>query len=210
MRTVSLLLLIVVASRSAGGCVQTAMLPADRVEKGDTRASFGVGVPGALFVPRLSAQVTRGLGGGDLTANLGVVPSSEQAIVGGGLAARSYLAVDMSIEAQLQGAVFSDRTAGLALVGLQTMPSGDGGWYVGAQTGVVRGPSPDVLVDGLGEERTWTAPVVGGTVGYGPFELGSSTRMQVELKANVPVWGDDGEAPPGATGLSIGVFGLFE
>lgn len=211
MRTAFLLPLLVAVSVLAGGCVQTAMLPADTMEDGETRASLSVGAPGALFVPRFNAQVTRGLGGGDLTANLSAVPVSERAIVGGGLAARSYLSGDLSVEAQLQGTSFSGRVAGLALLGLQTIPSHGGGWYIGVQTGGVRGPSPDVLFDdGRGEERIWTAPVVGGTVGYGPVDLGPSTRMQIELKANVPIWGDEGEAPPATTGLSVGVFGLFE
>jgi hypothetical protein len=207
-----LLSLLAAVAFLTGGCVQTAMLPADRLEDGETRASFGVDEPGALFIPRLNAQVTHGVGGADLTANVSVLPLSERAIVGGGLAARSYLAYDLSVEGQLQVTSFSGRTVGLALLGLQTIPPSEGGWYVGAQTGVVRGPSPDVLVWGSSsaERRTWTAPVVGGTVGYGPIGLGPSARMQIELKANMPVWGDEGEAPPATTGLSVGVFGLFE
>ena len=211
-RVASLLLLTVVVCLT-GGCVQTAMLPADRLEDGETRASFGVDDPGALFIPRLNAQVTQGLGGGDLTANVSVLPLSNQAVVGGGLAARSYLASDLSVEGQLQITAFSGRAAGLALLGLQTIPPSEGGWYVGGQTGVVSGPSPDVLFPGGASAetaRTWTAPVVGGTVGYGPIGLGPSARVQIELKANVPVWGDEGEAPPATTGLSIGVFGLVE
>lgn len=206
------LLLLTVLGLLTGGCVQTAMLPADRLEEGDTRASFGIDEPGALVIPRLNAQVTQGLGDGDLTANVSVLPLSDHPMVGGGLAARSYLAHDLSVEGQLQITSFSGRPAGLALLGLQTIPPDEGGWYVGGQTGVVRGPSLDVLVWGAsGEEgRTWTAPVVGGTVGYGPIGVGPSTRLQIELKANMPVWGDEGEAPPATTGLSIGIFGLLE
>ena len=189
------------------------MLPADRLEDGETRGALGLEAPGALFHPRINAQVTHGVGGGDLTANVSAVPLPNQPIVGGGVAARSYLTRALSAEVQAQATVFSGQPAGLVLLGLQTIPPDEGGWYVGGQTGVVSGPSPDVLSWGgapAEERRTWTAPVVGGTVGYGPIDLGSSTRMQVELKANMPVWGDEGEAPPASTGLSVGVFGLFD
>jgi hypothetical protein len=187
------------------------MLPADRLEDGETRGSLGLEAPGALFYPRVNAQVTHGVGGADLTANVSAVPVSEHPIVGGGLAARSYLTRDLSLEAQLQATSLSGRTAGLVLLGLQTIPPDEGGWYAGGQTGVVSGPSPDVVVwDGSSERRTWTAPVVGGTVGYGPVRIAPSARMQLELKLNVPAWGDEGEAPPASTGVSVGVFGLFE
>jgi len=187
------------------------MLPAEKLETGETRASLSAGMPGALLYPRVGAQVTWGFGGGDVTANVNATPLPKQAVVGGGLAVRSYLTDDLSLEVQFQGASFAGQAAGLALLGLQTIPSGEGGWYFGLQGGAVRGPSGDVLVGGRrGETRIWRAPVVGGTVGYGPIDLGPSTRMQVELKANMPVWGDEGEAPPATTGLSVGIFGLFE
>jgi hypothetical protein len=206
-------LLLTVVVLLTGGCIQTAMLPADRVEDGETRGSLGLEAPGALFCPRINAQVTHGVGGADLTANVSAVPFPDQAIVGGGLAARSYLAYDLSVEGQLQITSFSGRSAGLVLVGLQTIPPDEGGWYAGGQTGVVSGPSPDVLFPGGASaetERTWTAPVVGGTVGYGPVRIAPSARMQLELKLNVPAWDDEGEAPPASTGLSVGGFGLFE
>lgn len=205
------LLLLTVVVCLTGGCVQTAMLPADRLEDGETRGSLGLEAPGALFYPRINAQVTHGVGGADLTANVSAVPLSDQTILGGGVAARSYLTRDLSLEAQLQATSLSGRTAGLVLLGLQTIPPDEGGWYAGGQTGVVSGPSPDVVVwDGSSERRTWTAPVVGGTVGYGPVRIAPSARMQLELKLNVPAWDDEGEAPPASTGLSVGVFGLFE
>ena len=206
-------LLLTVVVCLTGGCVQTAMLPADRLEDGETRAALGVDVPAAFILPRANVQVTQGFGGGDVTANLGAVPVSGQPIVGGGLAARSYLPRDLSVEAQVQATSFSGEVAGLVLVGLQTIPPDEGGWYVGGQTGIVSGPGPHVLsMNGASGDagRAWTAPVVGGTVGYGPTRIDASTRMQIELKANVPVWGDEGEAPPVSTGLSVGIFGLFE
>lgn len=208
----SLLSLLAAVAFLTGGCVQTAMLPADRLEDGETRGSLGIDAPGALFYPRVNAQVTHGVGGADLTANVSAVPLSDQSIVGGGVAARSYLTRDVSAEVQAQGTVLSGQPAGLVLLGLQTIPPDEGGWYAGGQAGVVRGPSPDVLVwDGSSaERRTWTAPVVGGTVGYGPVRIAPSARMQLELKLNVPAWDDEGEAPPASTGLSVGVFGLFE
>lgn len=213
MRTSTLLSLTVGIFLLTGGCVQTAMLPADTLEDGETRASFSLGEPGALLYPRLSAQVTTGVGGGDLTANLSTVPLPDAPIFGGGLAVRSYLTSGISVEAQLQATSFSDRAAGLLLLGLQTIPSGEGGWYYGTQAGVVRGPSPDVLFGGgylTRGTRTWTAPTVGATGGYGPIHVGSSTQLQIELKANMPIWGDEGEPPPATSGLSIGIFGLFE
>jgi hypothetical protein len=207
-----LLSLLAAVAFLTGGCVQTAMLPADRLEDGETRGSLGLEAPGALFYPRINAQVTHGVGGADLTANVSAVPLSDQTILGGGVAARSYLTRDLGVEVQAQGTALSGQPAGLVLMGLQTIPPDEGGWYAGGQTGVVSGPSPDVLVWGGSSAetaRTWTAPVVGGTVGYGPIGLGPSARMQIELKANMPVWGDEGEAPPATTGLSVGVFGLF-
>ena len=211
MRSLYLLPALLAFALGTTGCVQTAMLPAETLEDGETQASISVDEPGALFIPRLNAQVTRGFGGGDLTANLSATPLSDQAIVGGGLALRSYLTDGVSFEAQLQGTSFSGSIAGLALLGVQTIPPSDGGWYVGGQMGVVEGPNLDVLFENKsGEERTWFTPVVGGTFGYGPINLSSSTTMQLELKANVPISEDEGDAPPVATGLSIGVFGLFE
>lgn len=213
MRLSILLPLLIVFAGSLGGCVQTAMLPADTLEEGETRGAVSVAEPGALFLPRLTAQVTRGFGDGDLTANVSAVPVPEQPIVGGGLAARSYLAPDLSVEGQLQGTIFAGQPVGLALFGVQTIPSDDGGWYGGGQAGVVSGPSLDVLFgEGFQEEkeRTWTGPVLGGTVGYGPIDVGSSTRLQIEGKANLPIWGDRGEPPLVNSGVSIGVFGLFQ
>jgi len=186
------------------------MLPAEKVDSGETVGSLSIGEPGALILPRVGLQVTQGFGSGDLTANLNAVPCPGEILLGGGLAVRSYLTPGLSAEVQLQGTSFSKRAAGLALFGLQTIPSDGGGWYVGGQTGVVNGPSPDVLFNGglpAGETHTWTAPVVGGTVGYGSIELGSSTgsrpRMQIELKANAPIWGDNGEAPQRPPGYRL-------
>lgn len=202
-----------------GGCVQTAMLPANEVEEGETYASVSVGEPGALFIPRLNVQITQGVGGGDVTAILSTTPTPEQPIFGGGVAARSYLKDDLALEGQLQATLFptsspSQRaTAGLALVGVQTIPSEPGSLYGGGQVGIVSGPSPDVAFgvgEPAGESRTWTAPVFGGTLGCGPIYWGEATHLQIELTANLPAWGDEGDPPIPATGVSIGVFGLLD
>ena len=135
------------------------------------------------------------------------------------MVARSYLNDGLSLEGQLQATFFpvasSSRraTAGLVLAGLQTLPSEPGSLYGGGHVGIVRGPSPDAVYEGGGSvdtPRTWTAPVIGGTLGYGPFDSGESTRMQVELKANLPIWGDEGEPPMPASGVSVGIFGLLD
>jgi hypothetical protein len=195
------------------------MLPADQMDKGDTQASFSVGEPGALFLPRLNAQFTQGVGDGDVTAVLSATPTTDQLIFGGGVAGRSYVSEWLALEGQLQATSFpiasaSEReTAGLALLGLRTLSSETASLYGGGRVGVVSGPSLDAVVgNGIptGDPRTWTAPVVGGTLGYGPIKYGESTRLQIELKANVPVWGDEGEPPIPASGVSIGVFGLLD
>ena len=83
----------------------------------------------------------------------------------------------------------------------------------GGHVGIVRRPSPDAVYEGGGSvdtPRTWTAPVIGGTLGYGPFDSGESTRTQIELKANLPIWGDEGEPPMSASGVSVGVSGLLD
>lgn len=211
MRTTILPSLFIVVALSTSGCVQTAMLPADTLEDGETRVSVTAREPGALIIPHLTAQVTQGYGAGDVTVNLSAVPVSEDPMLGGGLAVRSYLTRNLSLEAQLQGTSFSGRPAGLALFGLQALPPSDGGWYAGGQTGIVRGPSPDIMFDDPPPDpRTWTAPVIGGTVGYGPIKQGRQTRIQIELKANMPLWGDEGEPPIPATGISVGFYGLLD
>jgi hypothetical protein len=211
---------LMVVALPVSGCMQTAMLPAEQMEDGETTASFTVGEPGAILLPRMGMQVTHGVGRGDVTVNVSGSPDVGGVAVGGGLAARSYLTDRVTGEAQVQLTSFSAgdesprRAAGLVLLGLQSVPSPDGGWYAGAQAGVVRGPSPDEYAPIFGASpaevgAVWTDPFVGGTVGVGPIDLGDRTRMQIELTANLPVWGDESEPPAPANTLSVGVFGLF-
>jgi hypothetical protein len=206
-----LLPLLVAVVLGTGGCVQTAMLPAEQQDAGTTVASFSVDEPGVLFLPRLSAQVTRGLGGGDLTANLSGVPTGKWSIVGGGLTGRYYLTHDLNAALQFQMTSFSGATAGLALFGLQTAPTDPPAWYYGGQVGGITGAGPGAYLDhGDSSPGAGAVPVVGGTLGYGPVDVGTSTRMQLELELNVPVWGDEEEVAMPGSGLSIGVFGLFD
>lgn len=198
--------------------MQTAILPAETLESGETVGAFSVDTPGLVYIPRLGAQVTHGLGAADVTANLNAVPIRDHSIIGGGLTARAYLTPNLGLIAQFQGASFSGQVAGLALVGLRTIPSRDGGFYAEGRGGVVRGGISGYLFPDLGtqeqEDPTPTAPMIGGTVGYGPIKLTDSAdpiRMQIELKTNIPIWRDDGESLPlGNTGLSIGIFNLIE
>jgi len=44
----------------------------------------------------------------------------------------------------------------------------------------------------------------------GSEQKSQSTGHVPELKADVPVWGDEGEASPATTGVPVGSFGLFE
>lgn len=202
----------------SGGCVQTAMTPAQQIEPGTTVLSASLDEPGFAYIPRLNAQLTQGLGGGDLTANVSV-PSLIGA--GAGLTGRYYLSDRLTGELQLQAGGIPGRTAALALLGVQkgpvdtvNWPVSTGHWYFGGRVGATVGKPPELLGRGrdLSEVETVVAPVVGGTVGYGPVEIGSNWQMQIEAEANVPLSRNEFEldaVPFPATRLSIGFFRLF-
>lgn len=202
----------------SGGCVQTAMTPAQQIEPGTTVLSASLDEPGVAYVPRLNAQLTQGLGGGDLTANVSI-PSLIG--VGAGLTGRYYLSDRLTGELQLQAGGILRRTAALALLGIQkgpvdtvNWPVSTGHWYFGGRVGATMGKPPELLGRGRGlsEVETVVAPVVGGTVGYGPVDIGSNWRMQIEAEANVPLSRNEFElddVPFPATRLSIGFFRLF-
>lgn len=185
-----------ITSILASGCVQTAMLPARQLESGTTVASTSLDEPGRVILPRLNAQVTHGLGGGDFTVNLSVPP------FGGGLTGRYYLTDRASAKFQLQVAPLRAGATGLGLVGIQETPTREDSWYFGAQLGTING------VDQVNGNRK-TTPVIGGSAGYGPVDLGSSWQMQVEFESNVPLSTPEGHPPVPATRLSIGFFHLF-
>ena len=186
-----------------GGCVQTSMLPAQQLEGDETVAAVSLDEPGFLYIPRANAQFTAGLGGGDLSLNVSGPP------LGAGLAGRYYLTPRLNAEAQVQTARGFDQEHGasLAMVGLQEVPTGDDVWYLGGQAGAIVG-SPVLDLDGSEEDTPQTYPVVGATLGLGPFEVGSSWQIQVELEGNAPITPGNEEPPLPATRLSIGFFYL--
>jgi hypothetical protein len=201
-----------------GGCVQTAMTPAQQIEPGTTVLSASLDEPGVAYVPRLNAQLTHGFGGGDLTATVSI-PSLIG--VGAGLTGRYYLSDRLTGELQLQAGGILRRTATLALLGIQKGPVNTvngsvstGSWYFGGRAGATVGEPPELLDPDrdLSEVETVVAPVVGGTVGYGPMNIGSNWRMQIEVEANAPLSPNDfdlDDVPFPASRLSIGFFRLF-
>ena len=199
-----MLLGVVLATVLLGsGCVQTAMLPAQQLDSGTTVAAASLDEPGFLYVPRANVQLTQGIGGGDLSVNLSAP------LVGGGLTGRAYLSDRVNAELQVQAAALNggeDPPTGLALVGVQEAPTGADQWYLGGQFGIIHGPG--FVFNQAPEVKT--RPVVGASIGFGPVDLGTDWRLQVELEGNAPLGGsDDGDLPIPATRLSIGVFHLF-
>lgn len=195
--------ILCIASLLIGGCVQTAMLPAQQLDAGTTVAGASLDEPGILYIPRANVQLTQGLGGGDLSVNLSGPP------LGAGLTGRAYLSGRASAELQVQAAALDDAggapTAGLALLGVQEVPTGEDRWYFGGQAGVIHGTG--IRVGGPADVQT--LPVVGASLGLGSFDLGSSWQIQVELASNVPVPVGNADLSP-ATRLSVGVFRLFD
>lgn len=195
-------LIVLCAALLSGGCVQTAMLPAQQLDSGTTVVGASIDEPGFLYIPRVNVQVTQGIGGGDLSANLSGPP------VGGGVTGRAYLSDQLNVEVQAQATALNGAAgpaSGLVLVGLQQAPTPNQ-WYLGAQAGIVRGTGFDI---GGSTSDVQTRPLVGASFGVGPFDVGTDWRMQLELETNVPVgpWEDDPPFP--ATRISIGFFRLF-
>lgn len=154
------------------GCVQTAMLPATQVDTGETVGSISIDEPGVLVIPRLNLQVTQGLEGHkDVTLNLSGVPTEDVVFPGIGITGRYYLTDKANAELQVQGAGLAGWT-NLVLVGVQEVPVGDDSWYVGGQVGLINGRG-EVISDSSPTARQ-THPVIGGSIGYGPIDLGSS------------------------------------
>lgn len=188
------------------GCVQTAMLPASQLDAGETAVSVSIDEPGMLYVPRANGQFTYGLGGGDLSLNLGGTVGS----FGGGVAARSYLSEAVNAEAQVQLADVWDARQWLVQAGIQGVPPEENSLFVGGQLGALRGTAP--LEEQLGgyqrETPIQTVPFIGASLGYGRIELGKGWALQIELEANVPipptVEEDDRPLPPSK--LSVGIF----
>ncbi len=139
-------LLLIVFALSTGGCVQTAMLPADQLEDGQTIVSASATEPGAGLFPQLSAQATYGFGEGDLTGTVSGLPALNFLALGAGVTGRYYVSTYLSAELQLQVSSFlredesRRRTAGLVLFGLQTVPSDEASWYYGTQAGIITEP----------------------------------------------------------------------
>jgi hypothetical protein len=184
------------------------MLPAHQLETGTTVAAGSFDEPGVLFLPRLNAQLTRGLGGGDLTVNVGAVPLDGSFFPGGGLTGRYYLSDRLNAELQLQVTAMEDGWTRLGLVGIQEAPTEQDPLYVGGQVGVIDGRAYEV---GPGRGPPITAPVIGASVGTVQFHPGTPWQVQVELESNAPLpFGTDGkDLPIPATRLSVGLFGVL-
>lgn len=139
--------LLLVASLACGGCVQTSMTLARQIEPGTTVVSARLDEPGFAYIPRLNAQLTHGLGDGDLTTNV-----SFPALigVGAGLTGRHDLTGRLTGGLQLQDGFFRS-TAALALVRVQGRAARAGDWYVGNRVGAPAfGPSSQRVEDGVG------------------------------------------------------------
>lgn len=185
------------------GCVQTAMLPARQLNADETAVSVTIEEPGMLYVPRASGQLTYGLGGGDLSVNLGGTVGT----FGGGVAGRTYLTDGVNAEIQAQMADVIGARQWLLQGGLQEVPSEENRLYIGGRLGVVQGTAP--LEDALGGSRSsHTVPFIGASLGYGRIDLGGAWGMQIELTANLPIpptaEGEDRPFPP--SHLSVGLF----
>ncbi len=178
------------------GCLQTSMLPARQIDRGEVVASGGLHVPTLLYAPSVMGQATAGLGGGDLTANVGGSAFGLSAGAGG----RLYLSPSTNLEAQSRLTVDGETPRWLATVGLQDVPRANEPFYYGAHVGGIGGKP---LEFDQPQPRT-SYPVAGITVGLGHIDLGDAWFMQVELEANLPFGGDEGPLPPG--GVSVGVF----
>jgi len=198
-----LVVLFVVVALPTTGCVQTALLPSRHLAEGETVVAASLDEPGFLYVPRLNLQVTQGLGGGDLSANVGGTVQT----VGGGLAGRYYLTDALTAEGQVQGVrVFDNSWTAAALLGIQQTTDPSDHLYVGGHVGGMRGT--EILADA--DESPRTLPLVGGSIGVGHIDLGGAWRMQIELEASVsvPSSEEEGLVPPAH--LSIGVFRRWE
>lgn len=194
---------VLAAALLMSGCVQTAMLPAQQLDSGTTVASASLDEPGFLYIPRANVQLTQGVGGGDISVNL------SGPLLGGGIIGRTYLSPGLNAELQVQAAALNgegEPGTGLVLAGVQEAPTRADQWYLGGQLGVIHGAG--FVINQTPEVQT--RPVVGGSVGFGPIDLGGAWRMQVELEGNAPLGGLGEDDPPlPATRLSIGFFRLF-
>lgn len=194
-RSLSLLLAVLLFG---AGCVQTSMLPAHQLGSGETTVAASIDEPGLLWIPRVNVQATHGFGKGDLTVNLGGTAN----VLGGGLSGRYYLSDRVNGELQVQGAYVVNDWAGTAFFGLQQVPTEDDQWYLGAHVGALNGKE---VINSFSRQ---TSPLVGGSVGIGHIELGTSWRMQIELEANTTIpYSEESSLPPGR--LSVGIFRLY-
>lgn len=171
------------------GCVQTSMLPARQLDDGETALSASINVPPKYATAtEVSGQVTAGLRGrGDLSLNV----SASEAFVTAGVAPRIYLTDRLNLQTQLRAANLSEDSRLLTVAGLQSVASGEIPLYVGAYGGA------------LGD----TGVLIGGRVGAS-FDLGSSTRLQIEGEGSYAP-DENGELLiPGR--ISIGIFGALD
>lgn len=177
------------------GCLQTSMLPARQLDTDENALSLSLNVPPRVVASsEINGQFTTGLEReGDLSLNVSVSPM----VVSGGIAPRIYLNENVNLQGQLRGGTVPDFTL-LAVAGLQSVPSGEMPFYVGAYGGTLR------------EDRSHL--LIGGRVGAS-FNLVSDTRLQIELDGAYPFGEISASyvAPEPVPGrISIGIFGLFD
>ncbi|MFB6098241.1 MAG: hypothetical protein ABEK84_03860, partial [Salinibacter sp.] len=124
--------------------MQTSMLPARQLEASETALSASIHVPPKFVTAtEVNGQLTIGGGGADLSLNV----SASQASVSVGIAPRLYLSDRLNLQGQLRAGL--ENMGPLAVVGLQSVPSGKMPFYVGGYGGVLRD----------------TGPLVGGRIG---------------------------------------------
>lgn len=169
------------------------MQPARPLNEGETVTTLYLDEPGFLYVPRLGGQVTQGVGGGDVSANLSA--SFWHADLG--IGARRYLSDRWSLMVQNQTAFlyeFDDGALGwntLMLAG-RSMPPPDGHFYGGFHGGIsVVSPAARSLLEFQDRTSAIGVPFAGGMIGLGPYSIGEAWSLQLELQLSAPLTGDD-------------------
>lgn len=109
MRLIDHCLLLLAVLVAAFGCTGTSMLPASRIDAGETVTSVSIDEPGILIIPQVRAQLTRGVAGrGDVTVNVSGVPAEGIVLPGAGLTGRYYLAKGADAELQVEATGLGD------------------------------------------------------------------------------------------------------
>lgn len=195
---------VLISALLFSGCATTSMQPARPLSDGETVTTLYLDEPGFLYIPRAGAQVTKGLGGGDVSANVSASVWHADVGVGG----RAYLSDRWSLMLQNQTAFmyeYRDGTIGwnTSMLAVRSMPPPDGWFYGGWQGGLsVVSPAANEVFSFGTTETTVTVPFIGGMVGVGPFSIGEAWTLQVELQLSAPLTESDAAIAPAR--LSVG------